>query len=155
MKKILLLLFITLLISNCGTRPSTKNSRIGLPENIKIGVSNISEIKEKLGEPSLTSKNEDNSYTAQYENVGSVLVDGEVVKAFFRGPKGDEVHLQYWLQRWKNFEVSTQELPRPSNVNESDKHIEKEMQKICKKDQTTIIFDEKTGLVKRVIFYEK
>ena len=151
MIKIFVLILLIFICNSCGSRPTSEKSRIGLPENIKLGQSNLSELETSLGTPNLKVQNSDKTFTVQYDNVGSILVDGSTLKAFFRSPKEDEAHLQYWLQRWKNCDVKTMDIPDSINSN----HSEKEVQKICITDKTTIIYNEKNGLVRRVIFYEK
>lgn len=149
---ILLLATITA-IAGCGTKTtSSKKSTTtstGLPETIQLGQSTAEDVKKELGEPDYTyTMNE--SIVSSYAGNMSIKFTQNKAKAFFRNPSDNEVYLQYWLQKWKDKKTKQDPIAETKNV-----HGQYEYQLACAEDNTTIIYNNENGTVKRVIYYEK
>lgn len=83
-----------------------------------------------------------------YSEGRSLKFKDNVVKAYFRNPQGDEIHLQHWLQLWKDRSTKRDKLAQGN-----DAHGQNDYQLISGSDHTTVIFDNESGRVKRVMHY--
>jgi len=149
---ILLITFISCSDLKKSNKSSTSSQQTGLPQGITLGASSDIEVVDKLGEPAHEYKasDEENAQIYQYKELGAMKFEDGKMKAFFRQPKDQESKLQYWLQLWANKKTETEKM---ENSVGADGAIQYQMS--CPEDNTTIIYDEVSGSVKRVVFYEK
>lgn len=136
----------------CGiktNRPINKSKPPGLPVNLEMGTSTIEEIKNEMGEPEVTYDVKGEASVVNYQDNLSFKIDKGVAKAFFRDPTKEEQALQYWLQKWKDKKTKQESIPESKNV-----HGQSDYQLICEDENTTIIYNNENGVVKRVMYYE-
>lgn len=147
--KILSILTLFFIIScDGGAKKSSGKQPPGLPETIKLGETTAKELDKELGSPK-DSYEMDAATVSTYKDGSAAKIENEVVKSFYRDPVGDELKLQYWLQLWKDKVTTTEKIESTKN-----EHGTYEYQLINKNDNTTIIFDHESGIVKRVMHYE-
>jgi len=137
-------------LSGCGHKADKVPTTLpGLPANLNLGNSSTAEVESELGQPEKIYSVED-SEMYNYKDNRTFKFQDNVMKAFFRDPIKNEVHLQFWLQKWKDQETSNDAIAESKNP-----HGQMDYQMTSKIDKTTIIYDKENGLVKRVMYYEK
>jgi hypothetical protein len=150
MKIISFSLLFLLLACDQGSGSKKKSRTLpGLPETVILGESSRNDVDRELGDPVTTYEVKD-AVVNTYEDGKALKIENDVVKSYFRSPEKDEVHLQYWLHLWKDKSTESSKIE-----SSKDAHGKFEYQLISTDDHTTIVYDEETGLVKRVIHYEK
>ncbi|MFA6237749.1 MAG: hypothetical protein WC635_10515 [Bacteriovorax sp.] len=150
-KLVLILLILTL--SGCGNKAHRTGSRSkppGLPANLELGTSTTEEIKNEMGEPTVTYAVMGEATVINYKDNRAFKLDQGVAKGFFRDPTKEESSLQYWLQKWKDKRTKQETIQESRNA-----HGQFDYQLICEEDNTTIIYNNENGVVKRVMYYEK
>jgi hypothetical protein len=150
MNKFLIVFLLTALLG-CGSKSSSKkkSSTPGLPETLALGTSTTAEVQQELGQPSNTYTI-DNAEMQTFKDNKTLKFENNVAKALFRNPEKDEIFLQYWLQKWKDKKTKDEPVEEKYAT-----HGLPSYQLICVEEQTTIIYDKETAVVKRVIYYEK
>ncbi|MBY0416361.1 MAG: hypothetical protein K2Q18_19455 [Bdellovibrionales bacterium] len=148
-KNLFISLLVALTITSCGSKPSGKKPNTsGLPGTLEMGVSTTNEVEAEMGEPDKTYEAKD--ATMYNYDTKTIKIENNIVKGFFREPNKDEVHLQYWLQKWKNKKTFSSEMKESKNP-----HGQSEYQMNNSEERVTIIYNKENGIVKRVMFYEK
>lgn len=148
----IILFFLIFSVHGCGiktNRPINKSKPPGFPVNLEMGTSTIEEIKNEMGEPDLSYDVKGEASVVNYNDNLSFKIDKGVAKAFFRDPIKDELALQYWLQKWKDKKTKKETIPESQNA-----HGQFDYQLICEDENTTIIYNNENGVVKRVMYYE-
>jgi hypothetical protein len=74
-------------------------------------------------------------------------VEGEMVVSSVRLPRGDEIYLQYWLQKLQGY-------PCEWNKKSPDLHEETYQQYKCAEDGLSLVYDPQTDRVIKVVEYE-
>jgi hypothetical protein len=154
--KIFFYLILSLFVYSCGTKSkSSSQSTVipGLPDTLKLGISTTEEAQKELGTPTTTYQETNATKTPTevltYNKVGALQFENNIAKGFFREPKNEEIHLQYWLQKWAKKKTKTEKIDSSVNT-----HGQYEYQMINLEEKETIIYDNENGTVKRVMHYE-
>lgn len=136
----------------CGRGNSSKKNTTalpGLPETVRLGETTATEIDKELGEPTNSYEIKD-AVVQTYEDGKAIKIEDNVAKSYFRDPEGNEVYIQFWLQKWKTQTTMSEKIEVSKNV-----HGQMDYQLINKEEKTTVIYDSENGRVKRVMHYEK